>query len=86
LRISVDKKQINRKLGAAEKPVLLSTGDQFQLYISSPAKDPNNRTEIGIRMKTGNFNSKSNYVAVLVEDEMLRVIIKDLTARLEKAH
>jgi hypothetical protein len=37
-------------------------------------------------MKTGNFNSKSNYVAVLVEDEMLRVIIKDLTARLEKAH
>jgi len=64
----------------------MSTGDKYQLCISKPDKDPRHRVEIGIRLKSGTFDLDANYIAVLVEDEMLRVIIKDLQSRLETAN
>jgi len=75
------------KLGKSEQTrVILSTGDKYQLCISKPERDPRHRVEIGIRLKAGTFDVESNYIAVLVEDEMLRVIIRDLQSRLGTAH
>ena len=68
------------------KTKIVQTGGKFQLCISSPDKDPKQRIEIGIMMKGGTFDPESNYVAVLVEDSLLRVIIRDLTARLNSIH
>ena len=68
------------------KTKIVRTGGKFQLCISSPEKDPEKRIEIGIQLKGGTFDPGSNYVAVLVEDDMLRVIIRDLQARLGSIH
>lgn len=69
----------------AKSSKILPIGNNYQLYIGA-VRNQKTKTEIGIRLKTGTFDGKSNYVAVLVEDEMLRVIIRDLQDRLEPAH
>lgn len=63
---------------------IVQTGSNYQLYIANPESDPKRRIQIGIRLKEGTFDPATNFVAVLIEKDMLKTIIEDLQARLEE--
>ncbi len=60
--------------------VKYQTGSKYELWIKEPE---DKKLEIGIRLKEGTFDSRTNYAAVLMNQTQIKLLINDLQNRLE---
>lgn len=64
------------------KSVKYQTGTNYELWIGSD-DEPNDKIQIGIRLKSGHFSTHCNFTAVLLNTTQLKLLIQDLQQRLE---